>query len=126
LKRRNPWTELFRGDRAPFHGGLWRYLKENLDCPYYMLRERMAPAEADSIANLKYGEGKIIRRDGEKVAAYRDAHGKATLLSPICTYLKCIARWNDTDHTWDCPCHGSRFHPTSEVLSGRPKSLSRP
>jgi glycine/D-amino acid oxidase-like deaminating enzyme/nitrite reductase/ring-hydroxylating ferredoxin subunit len=118
LNRTNPWAELFRVTRSAFHGGLWRYVRENLDYPYYMVRDWMAPAEGESVDDIKSGEGKIIRVAGKKVAAYRDAHGKPTLLSPVCTHLKCIVRWNNADRTWDCPCHGSRFHPTGEVLSG--------
>jgi nitrite reductase/ring-hydroxylating ferredoxin subunit len=118
LNRSNPWAELLRVNRSPFHGGLWRYLKENADYPYYLLRHWIAPAEGDSVDEVKKGAGKIIRLGGKKIAAYRDLRGKATLLSPACTHLKCIVRWNDADGTWDCPCHGSRFHPTGEVLSG--------
>jgi Rieske Fe-S protein len=67
---------------------------------------------------VKVGEGKILKLDGKKVAAYRDSGTRLILLSPVCTHLKCIVRWNAADKTWDCPCHGSRFKPTGEVLSG--------
>jgi glycine/D-amino acid oxidase-like deaminating enzyme/nitrite reductase/ring-hydroxylating ferredoxin subunit len=118
LGRKNPWFDLFRVDRTKFHGGTWRYIQENLDYPFYMLRDRLKGAEADSLDHLKMGEGKILKLDGKKVAAYRADDGKVTLLSPICTHLKCIVRWNPADKTWDCPCHGSRFKPTGEVFSG--------
>lgn len=118
LNRKNPWFDLFRVDRKKFHGGAWRYVTENLDYPYYMLRDRMTRAEGSSVDEVKFGEGKILKLDGKKVAAYRDDTGKVTLCSPICTHMKCIVRWNAADKTWDCPCHGSRFGPTGEVHSG--------
>jgi len=118
LKRKNPWFDLFRVDRRKFHGGTWRYLKENLDYPFYMVRDRLTRAESDSVADLKFGEGKIVKLDGKKVAAFRDDTGKVNLHSPVCTHMKCIVRWNAADKTWGCPCHGSRFKPTGEVFSG--------
>ena len=118
LGRSNPWFDLFRMDRKPFHGGVWRYLRENADYPYYMLRDRLAPAESDDLSSVSRGEGKIVSVDGQKMAAYRSEAGELTLLSPVCTHLKCLVRWNAADRTWDCPCHGSRFHPDGSVLSG--------
>src|SRR5207302_7907728 len=109
-------------DRKKFHGGTWRYIKENLDYPYYMLRDRMGGVESHSVDDLKIGEGKIVKLDGKKFAAYRGEDGKVTLLSPVCTHMKCIVRWNSADKTWDCPCHGSRLKPTGEVFAGPPES----
>lgn len=118
LGKKNPWFELFRVDRKKFHGGTWRYIKENLDYPFYMVRDRIAGTEGDSTDAVKIGEGKILKLNGQKVAAFRDDSGKVNLCSPVCTHLGCIVKWNAADKTWDCPCHGSRFKPTGEVFSG--------
>jgi glycine/D-amino acid oxidase-like deaminating enzyme/nitrite reductase/ring-hydroxylating ferredoxin subunit len=118
LDRKNPWFDLFRVDRRKFHGGTWRYIKENLDYPFYMMRDRLARAESESSDGLKVREGKILKLDGKKVAAFRDDTGKVNLLSPVCTHMKCIVHWNPADKTWDCPCHGSRFKATGEVFAG--------
>jgi glycine/D-amino acid oxidase-like deaminating enzyme/nitrite reductase/ring-hydroxylating ferredoxin subunit len=118
LRRKNPWQELFDVHRRKLIGGTWRYLQENKDYPYYMVRDRVAAAEGDSLEALGRGEGKILSLGGKKVAAFRDSAGKLSLCSPVCTHLKCIVGWNDAEKTWDCPCHGSRFRPDGEVISG--------
>lgn len=116
--RTNPWRDLFSADRKKLRGGTWNFIKENLDYPYYMVRDRLAPADGKSLADLAPNQGRILSLDGKKVAAYRDADGKVSLCSPVCTHLKCIVDWNDAEATWDCPCHGSRFAATGDVLNG--------
>jgi glycine/D-amino acid oxidase-like deaminating enzyme/nitrite reductase/ring-hydroxylating ferredoxin subunit len=115
---KNPWTDLFAPSRAKLRGGTWNYLKENIDYPYYMLRDRFTGPEARTLRAVRRGEGKIVEIDGERRAIYRSETGKVIALSPVCTHMGCEVRWNNAEHTWDCPCHGSRFTPTGGVLAG--------
>jgi len=118
LKRKNPWIELFSPSRKKIKGGLLDYISENKDYPYYLLRDRLAGAQGESLADLKPNEGKILKLKGQNVAAFRSKEGQVSLCSPVCTHLQCIVRWNDAEKTWDCPCHGSRFKATGEVIAG--------
>jgi glycine/D-amino acid oxidase-like deaminating enzyme/nitrite reductase/ring-hydroxylating ferredoxin subunit len=118
LERPNPWTELFDPARKALTRGTWDYVKENIDYPYYMVRDRFAGAGAGSLRAVRRGQGKVLERNGAKVAAYRDPAGAITIRSAICTHMGCTVAWNTAERTWDCPCHGSRFKPTGEVVSG--------
>ena len=115
---KNPWSELFAVDRKIVRGGIWDYLRENKDYPYYLIKSRLERAEADSVRELKPNSGMIVKSSKGKVAAYRDSAGNVHKHSAVCTHLGCIVRWNEAEKTWDCPCHGSRFKPTGEVIAG--------
>ena len=120
--RMNPWSELFDVGRTKIRGGVWEYIKENKDYPYYLIRDRFAGAEGRTLRSVKRGQGKILELDGQKVAAHRDESGKTTLRSAICTHMACVVGWNEAERTWDCPCHGSRFTPDGQVFAGPAES----
>jgi glycine/D-amino acid oxidase-like deaminating enzyme/nitrite reductase/ring-hydroxylating ferredoxin subunit len=116
--RRNPWTELFDPKRLAIERGVWDYVRENADYPYYLIRDRFAGSQGRSLRSVKRGQGRIIEHQGTTVAAYRGPTGALTLRSATCTHMGCLVAWNEAEHTWDCPCHGSRFTPQGEVISG--------
>ncbi len=40
-------------------------------------------------------------------------------LSPTtkrCPHLGCALKWNKAEHSWDCPCHGSRFEESGRLI----------
>jgi glycine/D-amino acid oxidase-like deaminating enzyme/nitrite reductase/ring-hydroxylating ferredoxin subunit len=120
--RDNPWQELFKIQRKKIRGGAWDYLKENFDYPYYLVRDRLAATEGASTRSVRPGEGKILRLDGQRVACARDEQGKLTKVSAVCPHMGCLVRWNQSERNWDCPCHGSRFQATGEVIAGPAES----
>lgn len=36
--------------------------------------------------------------------------------APRCSHLGCALKWNKYEHSWDCPCHGSRFSENGNVI----------
>lgn len=47
------------------------------------------------------------------------AESVINLLNPAkkrCPHLGCALKWNSAEHSWDCPCHGSRFTEDGKVL----------
>lgn len=67
---------------------------------------------------LAAGDAAVLEMDGKKVAAFRDEAGGLHAVSAACTHMGCVLGWNETDRTWDCPCHGSRFELDGTVLHG--------
>ena len=52
------------------------------------------------------------------------------LLTPTkrrCPHLGCALKWNKAEHTWDCPCHGSRFRQSGELINNPAmKNIAKP
>lgn len=77
-------------------------------------------------SELEPGDGGVLERDGEHIAVYRDADGSLHRMSARCTHLGCVVAWNPADDQFLCPCHGSAFSPSGEVVAGPANRPLRP
>ena len=48
--------------------------------------------------------------------AFHSVIGLLTPTTPRCPHLGCALQYNAVEHSWDCPCHGSRFAEDGELL----------
>lgn len=70
-----------------------------------------------SLQDLNMEQG-IVLQD-EKIAAYKDSNNKLHVYSAVCTHLGCTVTWNNSEKSFDCPCHGSRFSAfTGKAING--------
>jgi glycine/D-amino acid oxidase-like deaminating enzyme/nitrite reductase/ring-hydroxylating ferredoxin subunit len=116
LGRDNPWASLYDPARKSLRatGGI---LKEAVKTAGQYL-EWVTGGDVSKAAEIEPGEGAVVRKGLTKLAVYRDEKGRRHTLSAVCPHLGCIVEWNSAEKTWDCPCHGSRFSTSGEVLNG--------
>jgi glycine/D-amino acid oxidase-like deaminating enzyme/nitrite reductase/ring-hydroxylating ferredoxin subunit len=118
LGRPNAWEPLYDPARVKMtvQSGT-EFLKENLNVAA-QYKDYITPGEVADAGEVMPGSGSVIRKGVAKVAVYCDLEGKRHEMSAVCPHLGCIVHWNNVEQSWDCPCHGSRFDPHGQVLSG--------
>ena len=112
----NPWAAIYDPSRISLRSAP-HYARENINVAE-QYSSWLTPGEVDRIDGIPNNSGAVIRRGMRKAAVFRDAEGNISECSAMCTHLYCIVHWNDTEKTWDCPCHGSRFDPYGKVING--------
>jgi glycine/D-amino acid oxidase-like deaminating enzyme/nitrite reductase/ring-hydroxylating ferredoxin subunit len=110
------WSDVYEPSRKPVSAAM-NFVNENVTA-IKNFAEYLMPGELKSTAELKPGEGGIMRKGLDKIAVSRDADGGLHACSAVCTHLGCHVHWNSTEQCWDCPCHGSQFAPNGDVLAG--------
>jgi Rieske Fe-S protein len=75
----------------------------------------------ENINDLPENKGKVITIGLKKIGIVK-INRALKGLSLTCKHLGCKVAWNDKENTWDCPCHGSRYHADGSLLNGPAKS----
>jgi Rieske Fe-S protein len=121
--RPNRWAELYDPARKTLRA-IGELARENVNVAV-QYADVLAPGEVGDVSEIAPGQGAVIRRGAKKLAVYREESGRLVERSAFCTHLGCVVRWNSAEKTWDCPCHGSRFHVDGHPVNGPAvKSLS--
>jgi Rieske Fe-S protein len=115
--KENDWLKLFDATRLKPVAGAAELAKGTAGTAAHLIGGYVRRKPHD-LASVGAGEGAVLKVDGHNVAAYRDEAGTLHACSAVCTHMGCIVGWNETDRTWDCPCHGSRFALDGSVIHG--------
>jgi len=115
--RENPWLDIFDATRLDLIGGGTQLVKETAQVAAHLVSGYLS-RKPKSFDELDAGDAAIMKIDGKNVAAFKDENGRVHAVSAVCSHMGCIVGWNETDRTWDCPCHGSRFELSGEVIHG--------
>lgn len=116
--RENRWAATFDSTRIAARQSAKKLLTGSVDVAKHLVGDRLGSLRAPAARDLEAGTGAVVNLDGETVAAFRDGDGTLHAVSATCSHLGCRVAFNTAEHTWDCPCHGSRFDLDGRVLEG--------
>jgi glycine/D-amino acid oxidase-like deaminating enzyme/nitrite reductase/ring-hydroxylating ferredoxin subunit len=120
LERPNPYKELFTPSRFKADPSVKTLIRENADVAGHLLKGKWE-FPVRTVDDLQADEGSVIRVNGKRAGAYKDKNQNVYMVDTTCRHMGCEVEWNSGDRTWDCPCHGSRYSVTGEVLEGPAK-----
>ena len=109
---------MFSPGRVKPVAGFTNFIKENADVVSSLITDRFKISSVETFADIPGDSGDIVKYKHHSMAVYKNEQGELFCLNPTCTHLKCTVKWNQTERSWDCPCHGARYSVTGEVITG--------
>lgn len=116
LGRSNPWEKLYDPHRITLKTTL-DFIEENSNT-FWQYRDWIKPPDEKSEKEIEPNCGAILCEGSKKIACYRDSEGNLHKVSAVCPHLGALVRWNESEHCWECPAHGSRFNTDGQVIQG--------
>jgi len=112
----NPWAQVYSPSRRINATAVKSWIKLNVDVAKQFISGKLEKLPED--IEVEVGQAKVLEVDGQRIGAFRDENGTLHTIDTTCTHLGCELRWNETERSWDCPCHGSRFDFVGQVIEG--------
>ena len=116
ISGKSPWEDVYNPSRQTISASAKNFMVENANVAKELVEGKVKPVPADT--EIKPGQGKAIKADGQRTGAYRDEQGTLHLVNTTCTHMGCELNWNSAEKSWDCPCHGSRFTYEGDIIEG--------
>ena len=116
--RENRFAPVYQATRVHAMASIGKFISENVDTPVHFIADRLSNNIAQSVDEIKFNEGALLKCNGETLAAYRDENGELHTCSAVCPHMGCLVQWNAAETSWDCPCHGSRFDKNGKLQNG--------
>ena len=114
----SPYEKLFNPKRFKPTAGFTSFVKENATVVKDFIGDKLSMERIQSLAEIKEGEAKVVKYEGNSYAIYAEQDGNLHVLKSTCPHAQCEVRWNNAELSWDCPCHGSRFNINGRILTG--------
>lgn len=92
-----------------------KYFKENFQTVMHLMKSKFPEIESQYPEKNK---ANVMKIDNHNYGVYRDNEDTTFVVDITCPHLGCTCTFNDIDKTWDCPCHGSRFHYDGTIIKG--------
>lgn len=121
----SPYAPLFSPKRFHLKASLPGLIKDMTTSTHGIVKG-LLHFPTDSPVFMAKDSAKIVSAGNRRYACYKDKEGMLHKISPRCPHLGCELEWNEDDHSWDCPCHGSRFDIDGKIINNPAKYDNNP
>lgn len=87
------------------------------EAPTQSTTREVSYQEAGTLEQLE-SEGQILNETNEILIVENPDTDNLVAVNPTCTHRGCTVAWEAEQKTFACPCHGSEFSPSGEVING--------
>lgn len=117
MEKDNPYVELYTPQRFIDSSSTAKNVVFNVSKYAKKFAERQFKTPNTTLDEIPNGHGGLVEMDKKKAGAFKEEDGTTHLVSTKCPHMGCQLEFNSDEHTWECPCHGSRFDHTGKLLN---------